>query len=107
MSDENPQRAGNLEGPLMIIAKGPSELFVVRVGDENDPMADCQMYELDVPGMMAQIKPLGVWLKFMYNVDGVVPPVPFTEDEAERHVMIYEALKRARAAAAADDADEA
>lgn len=97
--DRNPQRQGNLEGPLMIVAAGPAELFVVRAEDVDDPHADAQMYELDQGAMVDQIKPLPIWLKFMYYVDGVVPAVPFTPAETKFRVEAYQAAKRAREAA--------
>lgn len=99
---KSPFRQGNLEGPLLIIAAGPAELFLVRVGDEDDPDAECQMYELDHAALFDQIKPFSVWLKFMYYVDGVVPPVPFSEAEAAQRVRVYQAAKRARDAADAE-----
>lgn len=97
--DRNRFRNGNLEGPLVIIAASESTLLLVRQEEANDPMADCQMFELDQePPLFEEIKPLGVWLKFMYGMD-VINPVPFTEQEKALRLEAYRAAQRAREAA--------
>lgn len=98
---ENPFREGNLEGQLVIIAVGPSFLLVVRQGEADDPMAETQMYEMDRGedgGFLEEIKPLGVWLKYMYGAE-VINPILFTERERALRQGAYQSAKRAREAA--------
>jgi hypothetical protein len=99
MDSRNPQRQGNLKGPLVIVAANDSTLFLVRAQDADDPLADAQIYDLEGAELFDQIKPLAIWFKFMYYVDKLDPPVPFTEHERTFRLAAYRAAKRAREAA--------
>lgn len=92
-------RSGTLPEPLVIVAIGSSELLLVQAKDADNPNADAQMYELDQEAMFEEIKPLPIWYKFLYGVDGVSPPILWTEDERVFRVKTYQARLRARAAA--------
>lgn len=100
--DKNPFREGNLNGPLVIVAIGPSEVLLVQKGKEGDPMAEAQMYEMDRGengGLLEEIKPLGVWLKYLFGVDVVKPVIPWTEQERLYRQEVYKAAQKARESA--------
>lgn len=99
VSVPNQPRQGNLEGPLLVVMEGPAELFVIQASEVKNSWADAQMFELDANAMLDQIKPLPQWLKFMYGVEEVTPPVPFTERLVALKVEAYKAAKAARQAA--------
>ena len=95
-------RQGNLEGPLVIVAMNDQTLILVKKEDATDPMADAQLFELDQGPegeFFDQIKPLAIWLKFMFGVDVVEPAIAWTEQERTLRVEAYKAAEKARAAA--------
>ncbi len=95
----NQPRQGNLEGPLMLVGGNGVQFLVMRKGDEQNPDGDAQLFTASDGVLLDQIKPIGVWLKFLYLIEGIVPPVPFTKEEAVLRVAAYKAAQRARAAA--------
>lgn len=65
--------------PVVIYTDG-DESIIVEAAGVNDPMAPAQVWE---PGRgYSEVKPLGVWLKFLYYLDAVIPPYPWTEPNA-------------------------
>lgn len=91
------QGSGTLPGPLIIVAIGPSELLLVQEKDAINPQADAMLYELDLDRLLEEIKPLSLWLKFLYGLDLIIPPVLWNEEERKLRVSSYEARIRAKA----------
>lgn len=92
----NRMRKGNLEGPLVIVAASSQILLLVRAQDAQNPEADAQIYDLSKGEKLDQIKPIGVWHKFLFYMEDVEPPVRFTEEERKFRVAAYQAAARAR-----------
>jgi hypothetical protein len=99
----NPMREGNLKGPLSIVAQALSYLLIVPTKGVDDPDTEAQIYDMHAKKLLPQIKPIGIWLKFLYGIDEVYPPAPWTPEEEQRRVATYEIAERARAAAQAEE----
>jgi hypothetical protein len=102
---QNPMRFGHLKGPLSIIATGPGVLLLVQQSETNNPNAMAQVYDLHDEKLVEELKPIGIWLKFMYYVEEVVPARLWTPDEERRQIENYTEIQKARARAAAQAED--
>lgn len=80
----------------MLIGGNGEQFLVVHERDVDNPHADAQVFHASTGILLDQIKPLGIWLKFMYYMEGIIPPVAFTPEEAQQRVRTYQAAKRAR-----------
>lgn len=65
-----------IDKPMIVARSGPAVLLV-SAENLSDPMADCQKW--DKQDGYSDIKPLGVWLKFLYYLEEVNPPEPWHE----------------------------
>src|SRR6187431_3159591 len=79
---------GNLRGSLMIVAESDTDLYLVHEDDIYNPWADTQLYDKARGELSNEIRPLAIWLKFMYYVVELDPPVPFTPEEAQRRSAV-------------------
>lgn len=61
----------------MIVARSGKSVLLVGADNLTDPMADCQKWH-PAEGY-GDVKPLGVWLKFLYYLVEVNPPEEWTE----------------------------
>ena len=69
-----------IPNPVVIYTDG-DETIIVAADGANDPMALAQVWE---PGRgYSDAKPLGVWLKFLYYLDAVIPPQPWVEPNVD------------------------
>jgi hypothetical protein len=94
---------GNLNEPLSVISRAANLLVLVPSSEVEDPDTVAQVYDLSAGALLPEIKPLAIWLKWLYYVDDVNPPRPWTPDEERLQVESYKAEERARAAARAGE----
>lgn len=65
-----------LTNPVVVYRSGQSVLLV-SAKKIDDPMADCQTWH--PRDGYSEVKPLGVWLKFLYYLEEVTPPEKWVE----------------------------
>jgi hypothetical protein len=65
-----------LTNPLLVARSGGTAI-IVSADDADNPMADAQVWRRDTG--YGSVKPLQVYLKFLYYVEDVIPPVPWVE----------------------------
>lgn len=73
-----------IKQPLIIIGESDSILLLASKGGPDDPMANAVIYDKTAGTIGPEVWPAAVWLKFLYYVQEVDPPVDFTEQEALR-----------------------
>lgn len=66
-----------LQNPVVVYTDDDDEVVLIAADGINDPMTPAQTWE---PGEgYSEVKPLGVWLKFLYYLEEVNPPTPWVE----------------------------
>lgn len=66
--------------PAVVIGESEDSLLIVSAADaENaDPMALAQRFDKDNNELSEQAFPVAQWMKWLYYVEEVSPPRPFT-----------------------------